>query len=38
MDYADEFASQSRFYTSYGLSRKVMSASKPFGDFGISLY
>lgn len=27
MDYADELASQSRFYTSYGLSRKVMSAS-----------
>ncbi len=26
MGYADEFASQSRFYTSYGLSRKVMSA------------
>ena len=37
MGYADEFASQSRFYTSNGLSRKVMSASEPFGNFGISL-
>ena len=33
MGYANEFASQSRFYASYGLSRKVMSASEPFGDF-----
>ena len=37
MGYVNEFASQSRFYTSYGLSREVMSACKPFGDFGISL-
>ena len=36
MGYADEFASQSRFYASNGLSGKVMSASEPFGDFGIS--
>lgn len=32
MSYADEFASQSRFYANNGLSRKVMSACKPFGD------
>ena len=37
MGYADEFASQSRFYASYGLSCKVMSACEPFGDFGFSL-
>ena len=37
MGYADEFTSQSRFYTSDGLSRKVMSACEPFGNFGISL-
>jgi len=32
MSYADEFASQSRFYASNGLSGEVMSACKPFGD------
>ena len=37
MGYANKFASQSRFYASYGLSCKVMSACEPFGDFGFSL-
>ena len=37
MGYANKFASQSRFYASYGLSCKVMSACEPFGDFGLSL-
>ena len=37
MGNANKFASQSRFYASYGLSCKVMSACEPFRDFGFSL-
>lgn len=37
MGYADEFTTQSCFYTSNGLSREVMSACQPFGDFCVSL-
>lgn len=37
MSYANEFTSQSRFYTSDGLSREVMSACEPLGNLGVSL-
>ena len=37
MGYADELTSQGCFYTSNGLSREVMSACQPFGDFCVSL-